>query len=319
MSLSVSPCDSSRLLEYARTCGVDAIGVAAVHDVPYEVMSRYDGWIASGGHAGMEYLARHAALRRNPALVLDGAMSVVSCAIGYYHAERQGDDVPRIAMYAHGDDYHDVVRGVLEPVARFIETNYGGTTRICVDTAPVQERYWAVAAGIGFRGRNGLVIVPGLGSYCFLAEILTTVRLTPTAAGLCHRRECDSCGRCVEACPGRAINADGTVSASRCLSYMTIEHRGEFADGFTTGMRLYGCDACQEACPHNADLQPCRHPEFYLRPQYNTLTPDVIAGMTPQQYATVFRKSAIKRAKLSGLQRNLAACSRDRVTDNTEI
>lgn len=303
MSLTPSPCDTRQLLDRAAELGIDRIGVARAYPVPREVTELYDNWIAEGCNAGMDYLDRYHDVRRDPRLLLPGARSVISCAISYYHNERQPDGVPRIASYAHGDDYHEVVRRLLEPLAAYIRDTWGGDTRVCVDTAPIHERYWAVAAGIARRGRSGLVIVPGLGTYCFLAEILTTAEFAPTPP--LADASCDGCMRCVRACPGGAIRPDGTVDARRCISYLTIEHRGPLPDDLTTGGRLYGCDTCQQACPHNNSLTPCGHAEFDMRPAYGTLTPEIIESLTPEAYAAMFRHSAIKRAKLAGLLRNL--------------
>lgn len=298
-----SPCDTAWLVEQATEIGIDRIGVADAVPVPEEVTEKYERWLAAGGNAGMEYLERYSAVRKDPGLLLEGASSVISCAVSYYHTGRQPDGVPAIASYAHGDDYHEVVRRLLEELASRIRSAYGGETRVCVDTAPVHERYWAVASGVGFRGRSGLVIVPGSGTCCFLAEIITTVRFGSTAP--LATEGCEGCGKCIRSCPGQAINPDGTVSASRCLSYLTIEHRGDLPEGLSTAGRLYGCDTCQTVCPYNQELVPCRHPEFDLRPAYRDLTAERIASLSHEEYTVIFRHSAIKRAKLSGLQRNL--------------
>ena len=303
MSSSSSPCSAAPLLQRAAELGIDRVGVAEARKVPQSVTDGYAGWIERGGNASMEYLDRYHDVRRDPRLLLDGARSVISCAIGYYHTARQPEGAPVIASYAHGDDYHEAVRRLLEPLAAFVRENYGGETRICVDTAPIHERYWAVASGVGYRGRSGLVIVPGLGTYCFLAEIITTAEIEPSCP--LSATGCAGCGRCVLYCPGGAINSDGTVDAGRCLSYLTIEHRGELPEGLSTGNRLYGCDMCQQVCPHNAGIDECRHPEFDLRPAYRKLTRESIAALTPESYAVLFRHSAIKRAKLAGLMRNL--------------
>lgn len=200
-------------------------GVAYAGPVDEAVHSAYLRWIAEGYHAGMDYLARHAELRADPRLLLDGTSSVISIAIPYRHPDsRRVNPAARIASYALGDDYHDVVRKRLKAVAEAIEKRFGGATRICVDTAPIHERYWAIRAGVGRQGRSGQIIVPGAGTYCFLAEILTTVRFTPTSP--LPGNPCGSCRRCIEACPGGALSSSHPFDARRCLSYLTIEHRG---------------------------------------------------------------------------------------------
>lgn len=300
MSSGLYPCDD--LVATALAEGVDAIALTPATAVPPHVIDKFNNWLQSGGHASMSYLEKYPDLRSNPAQLLPGARTVISCAISYRHTAVQPEGIPYIAHYAHGDDYHEVVREILERIAQHIRESYGGETRACVDTAPIFERYWANASGLGFIGKNGLVIVPGLGTYCFLGEIITTI---PFAA----RRHtditrCSECGECMKRCPGHAIMPDGTVRAERCLSYLTIEHRGDLPENFSTGGRLYGCDECQKVCPHNREIAIDRHPQFDLRAAYNNLTASNIEKMTPEEFSTIFRHSAIKRAKLSGLKRN---------------
>lgn len=297
------PASLDELTQYASKIGIDRVRVATVHPVPQEVTDEYLRWLERGCNGSMGYLANHAPIRRDPALLLDGARSIVTCAISYYHEGKQAENVPAIASYAHGDDYHEVVRSRLEKLAEYIRGQWGGETRVCVDTAPIHERYWAVASGLAIRGDSGLVIVPGLGTYCFLGEILTTAFLESTPP--LDDTECDHCGQCRATCPGGAIMDDGTIDARRCVSYLTIEHRGVLPAGVKNGGRLYGCDSCQQACHYNAGLKECGYPEFDLRPAYNTLTAGLIESMTQEEYVEIFRHSAIKRAKLDGLKRNV--------------
>lgn len=292
-----------QLDQVAHAAGIDRIGIAATHPVPDSVTDSYARWLADGNNAGMDYLDRYPDIRRDPELLLPGARSVVTCAVSYYHTAAQPAGTPLIAMYAHGDDYHDVMRDMMRPVADYIAETYSAETRICVDTAPVHERYWAVASGLGFRGLNGLVIVPQLGSYCFLGEIFTTAVLEPTEP--LPQDTCTKCMRCVRACPGHALNGRSTLDARRCISYLTIEHRGDLPDDLHTGGRMYGCDTCQRVCPHNADVPEMGHSRFDLRPEYAALTVESINSMTPETYAATFRRSAIKRARLDGLKRNI--------------
>lgn len=300
MSSSPSPCDDIRCR--ASELLIDRVGFARAEPVEPSDIDCFRRWIAAGHHSGMAYMERYGDLRANPALLLPGAQTVIAVAVNYHHRQRQPAGAPLIAEYAHGSDYHEVVRERLETLAGYIREQWGGATRVCVDTAPLRERYWAVKAGVGFRGRNGTVIVPGLGSLCFLGAILTTVEFPPDSR---LGRECEGCDACVRACPGQAILADGTVDAARCLSYLTIEHRGPLPDGFSTGNRLYGCDCCQQVCPHNRDIPPTRIPDFNMRPAIALLTRESVAAMTQEQFSAIFTRSAVKRAKLAGLLRNL--------------
>lgn len=278
------------------------MAIAAVEPVDPQAQEQYDRWISSGRHGRMQYLEKYPDIRNNPQLLLPGARSMICCAFAYHPAPENSPVC--IAAYALGTDYHLAIRERLDRAAEAFRAIYGGETRVCVDTAPLRERYWAVRAGLGVMGMNNHLIVPGTGSYILLGEILTTVQLTPDTplAG-----DCGGCGRCMKACPTGAILPDGSVDARRCLSYLTIEYRGEFEPGTDLHGSLYGCDRCSAACPHNshasrtdviAELEPRR--------ELLQLTPDDCLKMNQEQFSTLFRHSAIKRTKLAGLLRNAA-------------
>lgn len=299
MSSSPCPCPDS-LFEGS---GVVRHAVADLGPVDSRSRALYEQWIAEGRQGEMEYLERYPDVRLDPRLLLEGAQSIICCAIPYLNSAHLPPRKARIAAYALGDDYHEVVRERLTAVARRIEQTYGGQTRVCVDTAPLRERYWAQKSGLGVIGLNNHLIIPGLGSCFFLGEILTTVRLEPTVPDL--PADCGRCGRCVRACPTGALRPDGSVDARRCLSYLTIEHRGDFPAGTNLHGCLYGCDACAVACPHNANAPEIPVPaELQPRPALLNLTVEQAAELTQEQFSTLFRHSAIKRAKLAGLRRN---------------
>lgn len=295
------------LRQWVAEAGGAACGVADALAVADDDFARFDKWLARGMHGGMRYMENYRELRRDPQLLLPGAKSVVVAAFSYYHSDQTEGNLASIAAYAHGDDYHEVVRERLGRVAARIKEAYGGETRVCVDTAPMLERYWAVRAGIGFVGRNRLLIVPGAGSYVFIGSVLTTVRFMPDAP---NEGTCDGCGRCIAACPGKALSEEG-VDARRCLSYLTIEHRGEFPDGTNLHGHLYGCDTCQRVCPHNRSLPDTPIAEFHAREALRTLTPEKIIRMGQSEFSAIMRRSAIKRTKLAGLQRNALRLLRD--------
>lgn len=301
MSFLPSKC-SDELREMSLRLGVSRLGIAPVHDVDSAEVARYNGWIAAGCHGEMQYLDRYHDLRLNPCGLLPEARSVIVCAFNYYPAVRQRDGVPQFAYYSYGKDYHEVVRERLSSLAGYIVGRYGGETRVCVDTAPLPERYWAVEAGLGFRGLNSQLIIPGLGSYFFLGEILTTVNFAPDKR---YDGDCGSCGACVRACPGKAIS-DGEIDARRCLSYLTIEYRGEtLPEGVCLGNHLYGCDVCQQVCPHNRGCHPTEIAEFTPSGEFLDLDRSALSGLTPEKFNALFRHSAVKRTKLKGLMRNL--------------
>lgn len=326
MSSSLSPCDTdfpagrdvalaghSDLLTLAREAGATAIGIADAVEIDRDAADAYSRWIADGRNGTMDYLARYGDVRRDPRLLLDGARSLIVTAFNYMPPRRQPDGVPRFADYALGTDYHEVVRERLGRFAGAIRDQWGGETRICIDTAPLMERYWAVRSGLGFVGRNSQLILPGRGSRFFIGTVITTTHFAPDAP---CTLTCGDCRRCVMACPGRAISSDGdraAFDARRCLSYLTIEHRGPLPDGVRLGNRIYGCDACQDACPHNRHAMPTDVPEFLPRPSLMALTAPDIAAMSPEQFSAIFRHSAVKRTKLAGLQRNLTHCDQHKM------
>ena len=302
--------------------GAGAVGFAALREVAPEVMEEYTAWLSRGNHGSMEYLANHTAIRRNPALLLDGDQdprpggTVICAAFPYTQGDHYRPGRLRIARYALGDDYHEVLRHRLMPVARWITAETGKEARVCVDTAPILERHWAVEAGLGFIGLNRQLIIPGHGSCFFLAEIVTRAEFTPDIPCRLH---CGGCRACVKACPGHALDGDD-FDCRRCHSYLTIEHRGELPAGFHPRRgALYGCDICIEVCPHNHTPPPNDPmPELTPRPPQRDHTPAHIFWRHPQTYASLLRHSAIKRVKLAGLMRNIRhLISQDRLTDDT--
>lgn len=289
----------AQMREALRDAGAFKVGIASVGDgVDPEAVGIYESWIERGKHGDMTYLASHAPLRRDPRLLLEGARSIICCAFNYF------TPLPpaplRWARYALGDDYHEVIRRRLTVVADWISATTGADCRVCVDTAPLRERYWAQRAGLGFIGLNNQLIIPGAGSRFLLGEILTTLPLAPSEA---CTKSCGECRRCIERCPGRALDGRGGIDARRCLSYLTIEYRGPLPDGLDLDDRIYGCDECQDVCPHNAASPTTGIPEFAPRPQILALTAADILRLDQSGFSTLFRHSAIKRTKLTGLQR----------------
>lgn len=299
--------DVPAVRQWAADAGGAACGIARAGFVDDAEFAYFEKWLERGMHATMRYMENYREIRRNPQLLLPGAQSVIVVAFPYYHSGQNDGNLGRIAAYAHGDDYHDVVRGRLEQLAVRVRDNFGGETRVCVDTAPLLERYWAVRAGVGFVGRNRLLIVPGAGSYVFIGCVVTTVAFEPDSpCGM----ECAGCLRCIASCPGGALTAEG-LDARRCLSYLTIEHRGDIPEGVDLCGRLYGCDMCQRVCPHNRSLSDTPITEFHPREALRTLTPEKIAAMNQQEFSAIMRRSAIKRTKLTGLQRNALCLLRE--------
>ncbi|MDE6371054.1 MAG: tRNA epoxyqueuosine(34) reductase QueG, partial [Duncaniella sp.] len=256
-------------------------------------------------------------VRRYPRLLLNPVPSrawIISAAFPYFNPLPPAAPL-RWARYALGRDYHEELRERLSPVASWLTSlNPDTQARITVDTAPLRERYWAVRAGVGFIGLNGQLIVPGYGSWVLLAEIVTTQPLTPSAP---CTLSCRGCMRCVRACPGSALDGSGALDARRCLSYLTIESRADVPTHPSgtdmrglMGRRVYGCDTCQDVCPHNLQVPVSTIPAFAPRPGLLDLTAADILAMDQPAFSALMARSAIKRAKLAGLQRNARCTAR---------
>lgn len=283
--------------------GACRVGFARAETVGDDEMERYRSWLEAGRHGEMAYLERYDDLRRDPRTLLEGAATVISIAFDYRRGSHRH---PLFADYAVGDDYHDVLRKLLDPVCTGICDRFGGTTRICIDSAPIRERYWAAKASIGIIGLNGQLIVDGIGSKVFLCEILWTGEVEPDESRTGER--CLMCGRCVRACPGNALDGHGGLDARRCRSYQTIEYRGSFPDDFKLKGRIYGCDVCQDVCPLNIEpTEPAAVDVLAADERIMKLDLDAIERLDSDTFRDLFRHSAVKRTKLSGLLRNAKA------------
>jgi epoxyqueuosine reductase len=255
----------------------------------------------------MQWMERGAAKRVNPQLVLPGAKSVVVLALGYWQgADAAGPSYSRggrIARYAWGDDYHDVIDRKLERLDEFLRAR-GGTQKCYVDTGPVLERDFAAEAGTGWHGKSTMLVDRQLGTWFFLAEILTTLELEPDAP---QPARCGTCARCITACPTGAITEPHRLDARRCISYLTIELKGSIPLEFRPliGDRIYGCDTCLEACPWNRFAATARETAFSARPAVRSMQLRDYLALTDEQFRTLFRGSPIKRIKRRGLLRNV--------------
>ena len=290
----------------AQRLGFTVCGVAQAEAVAPEVQEAYMQWIQQGCQAGMDYLERNLDKRFDPRLLVPGVQSIICVALNYYPATFLPEDTYQIAWYAYGKDYHDVMRERLGQLLQSIQAQCPPAEGRCFcDTAPVLERYWAQRAGLGWQGRNTQLIIPGKGSTFFLGEIFLNQELEFDAPMENH---CGTCQACVELCPNKALSADRNhCAAPNCLSYLTIENRGPLPEGTPLGNRIYGCDQCQKACPHNRLAQPTSVPEFTPSSALLNMTPEAWQALTREEYQALFKGSAVKRAKFEGLQRNIKA------------
>lgn len=281
--------------------GAAAVGFARAVPVDDEAWSRFGAWMARGGHGSLAYMGNHPALRRDPRGLLEGARTLISVAWPYLPQRLRDPSLPFIARYAYAPDYHKSIRKILKPILSEWQRELGVRSRVCVDSAPVLERWWAVRAGVGFTGRNGCLIVPGHGSWVFLSEILVTAVMEADTP--CDM-SCLDCGRCVSACPTGALGRDGTVDCRRCLSALTVECPGEATGAHAT---LAGCDRCQEACPHNRMVPPSAIPHLAPMTEILELSAEDIRTMTADDFRARFGASALSRMGLEGLRANLDA------------
>ena len=312
MSKTLSDIEKESIRISLLKSGALRVGFAAAGWISDMAAKQYSDWIAGSNHAGMEYLKRHVPLRQNTDNVLENAKTIICLAFSYVPHQWRAPHLPMIASYAVGDDYHDVIRKKLKDAIEPLKQKYGGEWRICIDSAPVAERYWAQQSGIGICGINGAVIVPGYGSLCFLAEILTTIKIP---ADTVAQGRCKQCGKCIRKCPTGALKGDGTVDAGRCLSYLTIEHKGEWNESQSAIISnsevpktLFGCDICLKVCPHNSGVPPSDMAEFRPRAVMLELDADTLAASSPEDISNILKGSPLKRAGMDGLIRNANKC-----------
>ncbi|RHJ94010.1 tRNA epoxyqueuosine(34) reductase QueG [Parabacteroides bouchesdurhonensis] len=304
---------STLIKELARRQGFDACGIARVASADTEAAC-FDRWLAEGCHSGMKYMENHRDIRFNPEGLVEGARSVISVALNYYPEKKLPADIPHIAYYAYGKDYHQVVKEKLRRLWESILSSLqedgmtleeASSARIFTDSAPILERYWAWKAGIGFIGKNTNLIIPRKGSFFFLGEIVTTLEVDEYDEP--QKNRCGNCTRCLKACPTGALEGEQRLNASRCLSYLTIEHKGEIPaeQAGKLGNRLYGCDTCQLVCPWNRFAVPTKEDEFRPSEALLSLKKEQLRMLTKEEYNRIFAHSAVKRAKYEGLLRTI--------------
>jgi epoxyqueuosine reductase len=328
---------TATIKQEAHTLGFDAVGIASVVDntpfsadrtrspgslddkatsLPQRLFDRLSEWIRHGYHGSMAWMERTPEKRADPRHVLPGCRSIISVGVNYL-TDHRPDERPgygRIARYAWGKDYHKVLLRRLQQLENFVRGMAPDAhTRCYVDTGPIMEKAWAEQAGLGWIGKHSNLVSAEYGSWLLLGEILTTLELEPDepATDLCG-----SCTLCIQACPTKAITEPYVVDATRCISYLTIELRGEAAaisDELQGGMgnRIFGCDDCLDVCPFNLRTEPTREEAF--QPSTLTLSPHLkkLSELDESTFAALFQHSPIRRTKLHGLRRNVAIAQRN--------
>ncbi|MAT56233.1 MAG: tRNA epoxyqueuosine(34) reductase QueG [Saprospirales bacterium] len=297
---------AAMIREEARRLGFDWVGFARVRKLEEEE-DRLQEWLNRGLNGKMAYMANHFEMRLDPGKLVPGAKTVVVLMHNYFPKEKQKDpEAPRLARYAFGEDYHFVLKKKLKSLLRFINDEIGEVHGRCfTDSAPVMERQWAALAGLGWTGRNTLLIHPRAGSYYFLAELIIDLEL-PADEPI--RDHCGTCRRCIDACPTEAIAESGyLLDASKCISYLTIELREAIPEEFRGKMQnwMFGCDVCQEVCPWNRFSRPHDEPAFFPKEELLEMKKSDWLELTEEVFKGLFRRSAVKRTGYSGLKRNL--------------
>ena len=285
--------------------GFEEVGIAKAEFLNEEA-KKLELWLNQGKHGEMAYMANHFDLRTDPRKLVPGAKSVISLSYNYFtEAGQEDSSAPKISKYAYGRDYHKVVRKKLKELFQFIQEEIGEVDgRAFVDSAPVMERVWAQKSGLGWIGKNSLMLTKGKGSYFFLSELILDLDLMPDGP---VKDYCGSCTKCIDACPTDAIYAPYQIDGSKCISYLTIELKDKIPSEFQGKMEnwMYGCDICQEVCPINARAK--QHEETQFNPKAELLEKDRAEWeeITEEIFEKLFEGSPVKRTKFSGLKRNI--------------
>tara|TARA_B100000959_G_scaffold1823_1_gene2014 strand:- start:609 stop:1553 length:945 start_codon:yes stop_codon:yes gene_type:complete len=296
--------------ESANTLGFEKVGIASAVslDTPAE---RLDEWLHQGRHATMAWMSTRSEERKNITKYFPEAKSVISVGMNYFHGIADGE--MKISNYAWGDDYHDLLKERLYQLLKLVKERLPDVKGVvCVDTSPVMEKVWAQRAGLGWIGKHTNLISRDYGSWLFLGELILDCELDyddPFEEDLCG-----SCTACLDACPTDAIVEDYLLDSRRCISYLTIEHRGDLPEEFDGQLeeRIYGCDICQEVCPWNLKFsQKSREPLFAPRSEIVKRNSEKWSRLTEEEFHRIFRKSPVKRAKFAGLKRNIQSTLTD--------
>ncbi|WP_213196600.1 tRNA epoxyqueuosine(34) reductase QueG [Cloacibacterium caeni] len=271
-----------------------------------EEAPRLETWLNKGYHGEMKYMENHFDKRLNPTLLVDGAKSVISLSYNYFPKVKI-DEINnfKISKYAYGEDYHEVIKDILKGMVTELQEEIGEFGfRVFVDSAPVLEKAWARKSGLGWVGKNANLITKKHGSFYFLAEIICDLDLEYDLAVTDH---CGSCRACIDACPTQAIVSDRIVDGSKCISYATIELKNEIPDYFNGKMDdwMFGCDVCQDVCPWNRFSAPTLQEKFAPNFQKLNFRKNEWKELTQELFSEIFKKSAVKRTKFSGLMRNI--------------
>lgn len=302
MNLSASY--SQRIKSEAKRLGFISCGISKAEFLEEEA-PRLEKWLKNNMHGEMSYMEHHFDKRLDPTKLVPDSKSVISLLLNYYPDTTQREDSYKISKYAYGADYHFVIKDKLKVLLAFLQEEVGEVHgRAFVDSAPVLDKAWAAKSGLGWVGKHSNLLSKKVGSFFFIAELIVDLELEYDTPVTDH---CGSCTACIDACPTQAIVQPYMVDGSKCISYLTIELKNEIPSNFSNQMDdwMFGCDVCQDVCPWNRFSQPHKEPLFQAHPELLSKSKKEWEEITEEVFQEIFKKSAVKRTKFSGLQRNI--------------
>lgn len=288
----------------AKRLGFMSCGISKAEFLEAEA-PRLEEWLSKNRHGEMQYMENYFDKRLDPTKLVEGSKSVVSLLLNYYPSETQTEESYKISKYAYGTDYHFVIKDKLKTLLHSIQEEIGDVHgRAFVDSAPVLDKAWAAKSGLGWIGKHSNLLSKQAGSFYFIAELIIDLELDYDTPVTDH---CGTCTACIDACPTQAIIEPYKVDGSKCISYLTIELKNEIPNGFSNQMDdwMFGCDVCQDVCPWNRFSKPHNEPLFNPHPELLTKSNSEWQELTKEVFAEIFKKSAVKRTKFTGLKRNI--------------
>ena len=298
---------SNWIIAEAEKIGFDACGIAQAKPLEKEA-AKMEQWLEAEHEGEMGYLARNREKRYDPRLLVEGTKSIVTVLYNYFPKQKLAeDDNFKIAKYAYGADYHEVLKKRMRQLLERIEAQTGKLegVRVFVDSAPILDRAWAVRCGLGFIGKNTTLIHPKKGSFFFIGHLFLPVELDETGTPLSNR--CGRCTKCIDACPTGALEAPFHIDARKCISYLTIEYKGDLSGHDPEKFQnwIYGCDICQDVCPYNRFSLPNMEPEFQPSEKLLSMRKSDWKSLQKGDFEELFKRSAMQRAGFEGLKRNI--------------
>ena len=297
---------TQQIKSFAKQLGFDFCGIAKAVKLDDDAR-RLEAWLSKGFNGSMQYMENHFELRIDPSKLVPGAKSVITLLLNYFPEEQQNEVTPKIAKYAYGKDYHEVIRAKLKLLLQLIKENIGEINgRGFVDSAPVLERSWAQKSGLGWIGKNGNLINKQSGSFFFIATLITDLHLEYDDAFV--KDYCGTCTKCIDHCPTEAILPDKVIDGSKCISYFTIELKDALIPNAMKNKFdnwMFGCDVCQDVCPWNRFSKPNSEINFTPIPAILNFTKNDWEELTEESFRIIFKNSPLKRSKFDGVKRNL--------------